>query len=150
MGLCAASIHNNIREVLILAEKNHIETPDEARDRERSRALAFELRQIIQADRMAMDILSNAEDTRKDIVKKTGEETAAILADAKDKMAEATRQAERAHTEEMERRKKEADQAFAAQRWRLEEHFGQNREAWAEAITSAILTGGGKEEAGPS
>lgn len=126
-------------EVFGLADKKHFGTGDELRDHERAQALALELRQIIQADRMAVDILKNAEDTRKDIEKKTQDETAAILADAHAKMAEATRQAEQANAQEMERRKKEAEKAFEEQRQRLDTHFSKNREAWAQRIAAAIV-----------
>lgn len=127
-----------------MAEYKHMDMSDESRDRERAKALGFELRQIIQADRMAMDILQNAEYTRKDIEKKTQEETAAILADAKEKLGEATRQAKQAHAEEMARRKSEAEKAFQQQRDHLESHFAKNRDAWADRITDVII----KDEAG--
>lgn len=122
-----------------MAEKKRIETSDEARERERARALAFELRQIIQADRMAMDVISNAEATRKEIERKTGEEAEEIRAEAQNQLQEATRRAEQAHAGELEERKREAEQSFARQRRELEQRFAEGRSAWAQQIAAAIL-----------
>lgn len=110
-----------------------------ARELEKTKVLAFELRQIIQADRMALDILNNAEHTRRGIEQKTKDEAEEILMDAQHKKQEVTKQVVAEQEERLEQRKNEAREAYAEQKDRLRKHMEANRDLWAEDITNTIL-----------
>lgn len=116
------------------------ETKQEAARRiEKSKALAFELRQIIQADRMALDILNNAEHTRRDIEQKTKAEADEILLDAQVKKQEVTKQVIEEQEARLEQRKNEARATYAGQKEHLEKHMAANKDKWVGEITRAIL-----------
>lgn len=114
---------------------------EEARSPEKTRAMAFELRQIIQADRMAMRLIEDAQETRRSIEKKTKEETAKILQEAEQQRQEMTQEAYKNQQKALEEKKQEAREAYAAQMQDLKDRMEQNRENWVAEITAALLNG---------
>ncbi len=92
--------------------------------------LALELRQIIQADRMASDIIEEARGVGKGIAKTTEDKKAAILAEADAARASMEKQVwaeeEKARTDRMA----EQERQFARQQKALQNSVTQNRQQW--------------------
>lgn len=107
-------------------------------DEKKSKALALELRQIIQADRMAMDILHNAQATGQTIEERTQKETAALLKDADARRDAMVQQVQAEHEEELARRQTQAREQFTTQRRTLGEKMQENRDAWIQEMVSHI------------
>lgn len=106
---------------------------------DKNKALELELRQIIQADRNAVDILRQSEDTRKTVEARTEQEKKAILADAEKKRADMEALVQKEIEEEMQRKLEAEESAFGRQKQKLEQALAQNRDAWVEEITANIL-----------
>lgn len=102
-------------------------------------ALALELRQIIQADRMASDVIKNAEDLRKSIEKRTEKEKAALLAETERQRQKITRQVEAEQAATLVQRKAEAAKKYNAQREKITQQMEQNSEMWIQEITARII-----------
>lgn len=105
---------------------------------DRSR-LEHELRQIIQTDRMAMDILQNAKDTRKSIDAKTQREKEAILQQAAQKKEADLKQLQETLNKELEEKKHKATLQYTAQIQALQQTMAQHQQEWADEIASHIL-----------
>lgn len=106
------------------------------------KALALELKQIIQADRMAVDIIQRAKDMKTTIEKQTEKDKAEILGDAQRKREEMTGQVEAEMAAEMARRKEEAARQFEQQRQFIRNAMRENREKWVDEITGRIISTG--------
>lgn len=108
-------------------------------DTKKSKALELELHQIIQADRMAMDLINGARDTRSSIEKRTADEKAQILQDARQKREEMTKRVEEEHRAALAARKAEAAKAFASQRELVDAEMREHKDAWVQEITASII-----------
>ncbi|MDL2253641.1 hypothetical protein LJC49_06140 [Ruminococcaceae bacterium OttesenSCG-928-I18] len=106
--------------------------------------LAMELEQIIEADRKAMEMLNDAQDTKRSIEEKTAAEKQTILKEAEEKRQEMLKKVQEEQREVLAARKKEASAEYAEARVRLQKTMDDNREKWAGEITQHIL-GTGKE-----
>ena len=101
--------------------------------------LEHELRQIIQTDRMAIDILQRAKDVRSTIDEKTEKEKASIAQEAKNKKDVFIRELEEKLKQDLAQRKAKAAQMYATQKQTIDKNILQNEETWVEEITSSIL-----------
>lgn len=102
-------------------------------------AIAMELKQIIQADRMAVDVIQRAKDMGASIEKQTEKDKAAILAEAEQQRRETTEKVQAELADELARRKAEAEKEFAGQREFVSKTMEQNKDKWVEEITARIL-----------
>lgn len=105
----------------------------------KGKALVLELHQIIQADRMAMDLINGARDTQKSIENRTQEEQKQILLEARKKKQEMETRVQEEQRAALAQRKEEAQKAYAHQRRRIDAEMEQNRDTWVEDITAHIL-----------
>lgn len=101
-------------------------------------AMALELRQIIQVDRLANDIIQRAEDTRKSIEKQTKEEVAKIYSEAQNRQDELMAQVQGEQAQDVAARKNEASRNHEETCNNLDAKVEQNRAAWVEEITGRI------------
>ncbi len=100
--------------------------------------LATELRQIILADRMAVDLINNAYDTKRSVEAKTAAEKQKILQEAEQKRKDALAKVAEEQREELAKRKAKTAQRFAGAREALEQEIETNRELWAAEIVGRI------------
>ena len=101
--------------------------------------LATELRQVIQTDRMAAELVNNAYDTKRSVEKRTLAEKQKILQEAEEKRREAMARVAEEQREELARRKKAAAMQYAGARQALKDEMGNNKEAWAAEIVQRVL-----------
>jgi hypothetical protein len=106
-------------------------------------ALALELKQIIQADRMADDIIKDAENTKKNIEKATEKQKAALLAGALRQKQELEKQAQARQRDALDAQAKALEEQMAARRSGLEKTMAANRARWVQGIVGRI-TGPGE------
>lgn len=102
--------------------------------------LALELKQIIQADRMAVDILTRAEDMKKAIERQTEKDKASMLQKVKTQHNEMVQRVEQEMAADMIKSKEEAAQQFEQQRNFLNKTMDENRQKWVDEITSRITS----------
>ncbi len=102
--------------------------------------LATELRQVIQADRMAAELVNNAYDTKRSVEKRTLAEKQKILQEADEKRREALARVAEEQREELARRKEAAAQQYAGARQALKDEMEENRKTWAEDIVQRVLS----------
>ena len=101
--------------------------------------LATQLRQVIQADRMAVDMVNGAYETKRAIEQKTADEKKKILQEAEEKRQEALERVAAEQREELAKRKERAAQQYAGARQALAGEMDQNRAAWAAEIAGRII-----------
>lgn len=101
-------------------------------------ALGVELRQIIQADRMASDIIQGANDMRHSIEARTEQDKARIIEQAEQKRKEVTEQVRKDQMQALEEKKKVALATYDKERAHIAQQMEQNREKWIEDIVTRI------------
>lgn len=101
-------------------------------------ALGLELRQIIQADRMAADIIQNANYMRRSIEAKTEQEKARIIDESKQKNKGLSEKLTAELLAAHKVRREAALAEYQTKKQELEKTMQQNQEQWSREITQRI------------
>lgn len=100
--------------------------------------MGLALKQIIHADRMAADIIHDAEDTRRSIEKNTEKVKADILSSAEKCRAQLEEAAYDRQQRELAERRVQLEEEMSGQRETLEEMVAKNRDGWIEDIFQRV------------
>lgn len=100
--------------------------------------LALELRQIIQADRMAADIIRDAQQTQKSIEKNTEKVKADILTSLEKCQAEIEEDVRNQQQQILAARKAELEKQINSQQQKLEQQVEEHRDAWVDGIVNRV------------
>ncbi len=101
-------------------------------------ALGLELRQIIQADRMAADTIQNANYMRRSIEAKTEKDKARILEEAQQHRKELTQKVRQEQASDLDAKKQAALEKSKQKQQTLQQLMDENRETWAAAMVARI------------
>ena len=101
-------------------------------------ALGLELRQIIQADRMATDIIQNANYMRRSIEAKTDKDKARIMEEAKQQHQQITQTLQAQQADELAQRKKDAIENNKDKQQALAQLMEENQQEWAAQMVQRI------------
>ena len=102
--------------------------------------LLLELRQIIQIDRDAADIIQEAEEMRKSMEKSTEAGKERILADAESRKVQMMETVKKEQMDALSASKNQINEQFLATQKALEDKMEKNRTAWVKAITERMTT----------
>ena len=103
-------------------------------------ALALELRQIIQADRMACDVIDEATGIGQSIERDAEKRKAQILAEAERARTEMEKQVQAEQELALKDRIAQVEAQFAARQKALEEKMERNRDGWVSEIVGRITS----------
>ena len=103
-------------------------------------ALGLELRQIIQADRMAADTIQNANYMRRSIEAKTEKDKARILEEAQQRQIELTQKVQAEQASDLDTKKEAALAKNQQKQQTLQQLMDENREQWAADMVQRITT----------
>ena len=105
---------------------------------DKSERLAYELRQIILADRMAIHMIRDAQEVKQSVEDKTASEKERILKEAEEKQAAMLARVQEEKQEELAKRKQEAIGHFEVQKEGLQQKMQAGQEKWIEEITAQM------------
>lgn len=103
-------------------------------------ALALELRQIIQADRMACDVIDEATGIGQSIERDAEKRKAQILAEAERARAEMEKQVRAEQEQALKDRIAQVEEQYAGRQKAMEEKMERNRDGWVDAIVGRITS----------
>lgn len=103
-------------------------------------ALALELRQIIQADRMACDVIDGANGIGQSIEKGAEKQKQAILAEAERARTEMEKRVQAEQEQALKDRVAQVEAQYAGRQKAMEDQMAQNRDGWITDIVQRITS----------